>query len=252
MKRIMNYFFVFIVTLFSPLTADCASEKIVKESILSNGQERSYYLCVPKAVSTVAPAPLLVTLHGSGRDGVSLVEKWKPIAAKEGIILVGPNSQSSKGWATPADGPRFLYELIEGLRQRYPIRARQVYLFGHSGGAVFALLMSLMESEYFAAAAVHAGSLRQAEGHSVIRNAKRKIPLAIFIGTEDEYFPVAEVRATRDQLNANGFTVELREIAGHNHGYYGLAAKINCDAWEFLKNKELATDPRYEQYPFGK
>jgi len=249
----MKYLFVSLVTLLLfRLTAECASEKVVKESILFKGQERSYYLFVPKTVSPAAPAPLLVCLHGTGRDGLSLVEKWKSIAAKEGTILVGPNSESSKGWATPVDGPDYLYELIEGLKHKFPINTRKVYLFGHSGGAVFALLMSLMESEYFAAAAVHAGSLRQAEGHSVIRNAKRKIPLAIFIGTEDEYFPLAEVRATRDQLTENGFTVELREIAGHNHWYYDLAPKINHEAWEFLKSKELATDPRYKQYQFGK
>jgi poly(3-hydroxybutyrate) depolymerase len=190
----MNYFFRFIVTLLLfPLTADCASEKIGKESILSNGQERSYYLFVPKTIAPSTPVPLLVTFHGSGRDGLSLVEKWQHIASQEQIILVGPNSQGPKGWATPVDGPDFLHELVEGLKQKYPINPRKVYLFGHSGGAVFALIVSLMESEYFAATAVHAGSLRQAEGYSVIRNAKRKIPLAIFIGTQDEYFPLAEV-----------------------------------------------------------
>ena len=181
-----------------------------------------------------------------------LVEKWKHIASQEQIILVGPNSQSPKGWATLVDGPDFLHELIEGLKQKYPINARKVYLFGHSGGAVFALIVSLMESEYFAATAVHAGSLRQAEGYSVISNAKRKIPLAIFIGTQDEYFPLAEVRATRDQLNTNGFTVELEEIPGHTHWYYDLAPKINRGTWEFLKNKELAAEPRYKQYHFDK
>lgn len=60
----MNYLFVFITTiLMLPMTADCALEKVTKESILSNGQERSYYLFVPKTVSPSTPAPLLVTFH---------------------------------------------------------------------------------------------------------------------------------------------------------------------------------------------
>ncbi len=49
---------------------------------------------------------------------------------------------------------------LKSLKTKYPINPRRVYLFGHSAGAIFALHMSLMESQYFAAAAVHAGALR--------------------------------------------------------------------------------------------
>jgi len=251
-SRMNCLFRLMIAILLLPLSADCASEKITKESILSNGQERTYYLFVPKTVSPSTPVPLLVTLHGSGRNGLSLVEKWKSIASNEGVIIVGPNSQDPKRWATPVDGPEFLHELTEALMKKYSINPRKVYLFGHSGGAVFALIISLMESEYFAATAIHAGSLRQAEGTSVIKQAKRKIPLKIFVGTQDEYFPLTEVRATRDELNANGFAVQLVEIAGHNHWYYDMAPKINRDAWEFLKDEELRADPRYNHYDFGR
>lgn len=249
----MNCLFrLMILVLLLPLSANCASEKITQESILSNGQARTYFLFVPKTVSSSSPAPLLITLHGSGRDGLSLLEKWKSVASKEGIILVGPNSLDPKVWATPVDGPDFLYELTEALMKKYSINPRKVYLFGHSGGAVFALMISLMESEYFAATAIHAGSLRQTEGGSLIRQAKRKIPMKIFAGTQDEYFPLTEVRATRDELNANGFAVQLMEIANHNHWYYDMAPKINRDAWEFLKEEELRTDPQYHRYDFGR
>jgi dienelactone hydrolase len=112
-------------------------------------------------------------------------------------------------------------------------------------------MISLMESEYFAATAIHAGSLRQTEAGSLIGQAKRKMPLIIFVGTQDEYFPLAEVRATRDELNANGFAAQLVEIVGHNHWYYDMAPKINRDAWEFLKKEELQAEPRYKRYAFG-
>ena len=51
------------------------------------------------------------------------------------------------------------------LKSKYPINPRRVYLFGHSAGASFALHMSLMESQYFAAAAIHAGALRATIWH---------------------------------------------------------------------------------------
>jgi poly(3-hydroxybutyrate) depolymerase len=191
----------------------------------------------------------LVTLHGSGRNGLSLVEKWKDLAASEGLIIAGPDAQNSQGWNVPQDGPEFLHALVEELKAKYPINPRRVYLFGHSAGAVMGLYMSLYESEYFAATAVHAGAL-STETYPLIAYAKRKIPIYLIVGTEDRFFPLATVRATRDELMKNGLTMELKEMPRHDHWYYDLAPKINRDAWEFLKKKELSADPRYEQYRF--
>ena len=247
MKTVLILCFTFFV--FSP-TVSALSEKIVKESITSQGKKRTYYLFVPETLKPGAPAPLVVLLHGSNRNGLSLVEKWKDLAKKEGIILVGPDAAESSHWSTPEDGPEFLYELVESLRAKYPINPRRVYLFGHSAGAAFALLMALFESEYFAATAIHAGAL-QTQDASVIDVARRKMPISIQVGTNDAFFPLAVVRATRDAFNARGFAVELTEIAGHDHWYYDLAPKINQSAWDFLKKHELAAEPRFEPHRFG-
>src|SRR5204863_3917691 len=136
-----------------------AGEKVSKESFESQGKKRTYYLFVPGSVTAAAPAPLLILLHGSGRNGLSLVEKWKDLANKEGIIIAGPDAINSQGWNIPADGPEFLHDLTSELKAKYPIDPRRMYLFGHSAGAAFALYMSLYESEYFAATAIHAGAL---------------------------------------------------------------------------------------------
>ena len=109
-------------------------------------------------------------LHGSNRTGVTLVEKWKDYAKKEGIILAGPDSSNL------AAGHRRRMVLIsftswlKRLKAKYPINPRRMYLFGHSAGASFALHMSLMESEYFAATAIHAGALRSDEEVQLIRS----------------------------------------------------------------------------------
>ena len=124
---------------------------------VSKEKQRTYYLFVPETIK--ASAPLIVLLHGSTRNGESLVVKWKDLAESEGIIIAGPDSTDSAKWTAPTDGPEFLYDLVEALTQKYPINPRRVYLFGHSAGASFGLQMSLFESEYFAATAVHAGAL---------------------------------------------------------------------------------------------
>jgi poly(3-hydroxybutyrate) depolymerase len=246
MKLCMLLFFMLSV-LLSPV----GSEKIVKETVRSKGKERAYYLFVSEKVKQASPAPLVVLLHGSGRNGLSLVEKWKELANKEGLILVGPDSENSRGWKIPEDGPDFVHELIETLKARYKINPRRMYLFGHSAGAGQALYLSLLESEYFAATAVHAGALDKGAGPFMDR-AQRKIPIAIFVGTNDQLFPLPVVRATRDALNDRGFNSELTEIKGHTHWYYDRAAEINQSAWEFLKRHELAGEPKFEQYQFNR
>jgi poly(3-hydroxybutyrate) depolymerase len=243
---------VLLVTTFLLLFFNSASAKddITKELITSNGKTRAYYLYVPSTIKPGSPAPLIVMLHGSGRVGMSLVEKWKDLAKKEGIIIAGPDSADTRVWGMPQDGPDFLRDLVEELKAKYSINPRRVYLFGHSGGAIFALEMSLMESQYFAATAVHAGALARDDA-DLMDSAKRKIPIFIQVGDSDQSFPLKVVRATRDALNAKGFAVELTEISGHDHWYYDLAPKINLKAWEFLKSHELESDPVYRKFQFN-
>ena len=122
-----------------------------------------------------------------------------------------------------------------------------MYLFGHSAGAVFALQMAALESEYFAAAVAYAGSL-QAKYFNLFDYANRKIPYLFIIGTKDAFFPLADVQATRDALKSRSFPVEYVEMSGQTHNYVRSAKEINGKAWEFLLKNPLPADPRYTAY----
>jgi poly(3-hydroxybutyrate) depolymerase len=247
----MKYFRLFVpLALVLPILGSAAPEKISKQVLVSQGNKRSYYLFAPDGVK--GPAPLLITLHGSGRNGLSLLEKWKDLASREGIILAGPDSKNAQAWNTPEDGPDLLRDLVEELKAKYPVNPRRVYLFGHSGGAVFALGMSMFESKYFAATAIHAGSWRDTREFSLADHAKRKIPLAIVVGDRDQFFTAASVKSTSERLREKGLDVEVTVLKGHDHWYYDKAAKINEQLWDFLKQHELTEEPQYEQYQFKK
>src|SRR5262245_6057706 len=166
-----------------------AADRITKEALESQGKKRTYYLMVPDSAKSTASVPLIVLLHGSGRNGLSLMDKWKEIASREGIIIAGPDSRDSQGWQIPGDGPGFIHELVEALKAKYPVNPRRIYLFGHSAGAVFALNLSMMESEYFAAAAVHAGSWRTEAALPARGYAERKTPMAIVVAARDRSLP---------------------------------------------------------------
>ncbi len=246
----MKFTILLLFTLaFVVCPANLFADQITKEIIRSQNKDRVYYLYVPDKLDKTKPVPLIVLLHGSGRTGNSLVEKWKDLAKKEGLIIVGPDALNTAGWTIPGDGPDFIYELVEALKAKYPINARRVYLFGHSAGAGQSLLLSLLESEYFAATAIHAGALNSNDG-PFIERATRKIPMAIWVGTNDEYFPLTVVRATRDALVSAGFKCELTEIKNHTHWYYDTASETNAAAWNFLKGYSLTEDPKYEHHQF--
>ncbi len=234
-----------IALLLAAVSPAFAKDDITKELTTSKGKTRAYYLYVPSTLK--GPAPLIVMLHGSNRTGITLVEKWKDYAKKEGIIIAGPDAMNARGWSSPSDGPDFLHDLVEELKAKYSINPRRVYLFGHSAGASFSLHMGLMESQYFAAVAIHAGALRS-EDREVIELAKRKIPISMQIGDSDPLVPLKIVRDTRDALKEAGIPVDLIEIENHNHWYYDKASKFNQTAWEFLKKYELDADPKYEKY----
>jgi len=195
----------------------------------------------------VPPAPLIVTLHGSGRNGKILIEHWAGLAQKEGIVLAGPDALTNQYWSSPVDGPSFLHDVIEAIKVKTAIDPRCVYLFGHSAGAGFALQMAMLESEYLAAIAIHAGALPPSD-YRLTSYAVRKIPIWMTVGTEDPFFPLPQVRATRDVLQKEQFPVELVEIPHHTHDYYSRSRSINDAVWQFLSKQSLQSDPKYARY----
>jgi len=149
-----------VAVLVLALVAAPAAQKILKQSMSFENKTRNYYLFVPEAAST-DPMPLVVLLHGSGRDGTSLAGPWQNLAKKSGFAIVAPDAIERAGWDMFSDGPDFLYKVIEAVKGQTRIDPRRVYLFGHSAGGHHGLAVGLLESEYFAAVAL-AGLRRSA------------------------------------------------------------------------------------------
>jgi len=233
------------------LAAPAVAATITKETLRIDPASRTYYLFVPDSVGA-EPAPLVITLHGSGRDGRPLVELFRDVASKQRFIVVGPDATDRRGWQVPADGPAFLYFLIDAVKAKHAVDARRMYLFGHSAGASFALTMGLMESEYFAGVVAHAVAL-QRDGRQQLLAAPRKLPIAMFHGTRDNVIPVETARESRDVLLQAGFSIDFRELAGFEHNsLYIRGVTIVEPAWEFLRTKALDEEPRYQVYSYQK
>jgi predicted esterase len=146
------------------------------------------------------------------------------------------------------DGPEFLHEVVEAVRARNSVDGKRIYLFGHSARAVFALYMGVMESRYFAAAGVHAGAMGE-DFYLYLDLAKRKLPIEIWVGTEDPYFSLPLVKATQSALKKHGFEAQVVEMKGHDHNYYGVSKNLNPKIWEFFRNNTLDAEPTWQVYP---
>ena len=239
-----------VVVLVSALVAVPAAQKIVKQTISFDNKKRDYYLFVPEP-GPADPMPLVVLLHGSGRDGSSLAGPWQNLARKSGFAIVAPDSGDRAGWDMFAGGPDFLHDVIEAVKAKARIDPRRVYLFGHSAGGHHGLGVALLESEYFAAVAVHAGILNEIT-LSYTARAKRKIPFAIWQGTSDPIVPAAQARITEAALKARGFPATLTEMPGHTHDYYGRSNQINEGVWKFFEKHRLTSDPVFEKIQFSR
>jgi poly(3-hydroxybutyrate) depolymerase len=221
--------------------------RVEKLKLGSGRDAHTYYLFVPEKAEP-GPAPLLLLLHGSGRNGMSLVDPWLPLAKSEGIVLVAPDASDPQAWRFPQEGPDFFHDLIEAVAAAHKeVDRRRVYVFGHSAGAIQGLDLGVLEPGYFAAVAVHAGVVSPEVVQQLDRPA-RKIPLAIWIGTKDPFFPLDAVRRSRDVLTQHGFTVQFTEIPNHTHDYYTTSAQTNREVWAFLQPQKLATDPEFQPY----
>ncbi len=114
---------------------------------------------------------------------------------------------------------------------------------------MFALHLAMLESHFFAATAVHAGTWRRPEDFRVLDYATRKIPLAIVIGDRDQFFPMASLRRTERTLVEAGFPLAVTVVPGMDHWYVPkVAPGINGTAWKFLSAKTLDADPAYTAY----
>ena len=211
---------------------------IAWRSVVCSDRSFRYILDAPPKTAT-APAPAVLLLHGAGDRPDPMVEAWRSIADAEGIVIIAPEIPRVE-WFEPI-APAVFRCMVEDAGRAVAIDPHRIYVFGHSMGGYLAYDAAMLESRYFAAAAIHAMGIAP-EYDWIVDSAQRRMPLAIYIGEHDPLVPLASVRRTRELLVARGFTVHYVELKDHDHDYYALAPLINADAWNFLKQQRVGMD----------
>jgi dienelactone hydrolase len=197
----------------------------------------NYVLSVPDGV---ASPPAIMVLHGAGGVASEMTQAWQPLATANGIVLIAPQLPRGRWFEDVA--PAVFRCVIADAHAHAAFDASHTYLFGYSMGGYLAFDGALLASDLFAAVTVYAAAIAPAYD-SIVTKATHKVPVAMYVGDHDPYFPVATTRRTRDVLLANGFTVRYTEYPEQGHAFPPISERLQRDAWAFMSPYGLPTDP---------
>ncbi|MHB8756215.1 MAG: carboxylesterase family protein [Candidatus Acidiferrales bacterium] len=220
-----------ISLLFNPVSVHAA--KVTSRTIRYNNVKYHYRLFSPDKST---PLPAILLLHGAGDIPDNMIAAWKKFASQNRIVLVAPVLPREVKFEPLA--PAVFRCVINDAEQQTAINPRRVYVFGNSMGGYLAYDAAMFDSDYFAAVAV-TGMVIAPRYDWILTRAKRKTPIAIYMGDHDQFSSLASARRTRDLLIHAGFPVQYVELENHDHDYYALSNRINSSAWQFFQKYKL-------------
>ncbi|MBA4188398.1 MAG: hypothetical protein C0467_10375 [Planctomycetaceae bacterium] len=163
---------------------------------------------IPKGLDKAKPVPVVVALHGAGVGANTYFDAYGAGRIVKECddrrwVLIAP--ESGLGFTAPP-----VATILEKLAERYPLDAKQVFLVGHSMGAMQAL--DLAASGKFAGVAALGGGGRLREPA-----AFAELPLFIGVGDKDS-LALAGARSLSKSLTASGAKhVTYKEYPGVEH-----------------------------------
>lgn len=189
-----------------------ATGQHLTEHLTYDGLVRTYELYVPASLPR-HPAPLLVALHGglgSGLqfetntdfDGLAEANKFLVVYPDGTPTGLGPNRLvwnaggccgSARAGQENIDDVGFVSRLIVLLEHDYDVNPHQVFVTGHSNGAMLAYVVACDDASHVAAVAVQAGALLEPTCHPSLPVATMEIH-----GTDDQNVPIDGGKGSRD------------------------------------------------------
>ena len=179
----------------------------------------------------VGPRPSILLLHGAGGSPADVIEPWRALAAREGLVLIAPRLPRTEAFEAAAPA---VFKCVQAdAAKRVSIDPARQYLFGYSMGGYLAFDGALLAADTFAGAAIYANGIAEPY-RGLVDRASRKLPIALYVGTLDPLLPLA--RETRELLERKGFEVHAVEYPGVDHRLGPVAAELTEDAWRFLSS----------------
>lgn len=212
---------------------------------------------IPPSIPQGTRAPLLVLLHGAGREGAEMVERFRTEADRHGIILLAPKSAGAT-WDTvlqynpdygsfaplaklPPNNPPMSFGADVGrvdravslLFQHAAIDPKRIGLLGFSDGATYALALGLRNPQLFDTVI----ALSPGFAYPTMRKAPQRVFLAH--GIKDRILPfINSKREIVPNLQRHGYKVDFVRFEGGHE----LPDDVVAQAMSFFLRSSDAAD----------
>lgn len=205
------------------------------ESLIVNGQRRTYRMDVPLTVDPAVPVAIVFAFHGKGGSGSKFANQtgFNQMAPVGNFILICPDAAPE--WPLELTGAAkdlaFFDAILASVKTEFAIDPARVFATGMSNGASFAHLLASERASVIASIAPHSGKLGQYARDGI--NASYKYPVFIIHGTADTSVPLSRAQEARDLYRAEGHDVTYLEIPGLGHKW-ATAYDITPKIWNFF------------------
>ncbi|WP_372572788.1 alpha/beta hydrolase [Ruegeria jejuensis] len=203
-------------------------QDVIDASQRHSASGRVWYSFHPDATG---PAPVILLLHGSKRNGLSMIDMWRETAKAQGLVLIAPDARGDS-WGADDLSPALLDQILDTAAQDQQIDRDRIYLFGHSSGAIYAAHLINRTQGPWKAAVLH-GGFGTADHYRPANEAK---PVRLYLGEEDALFSVDDAVETGKALARAGHSVTLQRIPGHTHWFYVIGPSVARDSWQWLRS----------------
>jgi predicted esterase len=186
---------------------------------LANGEQIAW-IVTPRAIEPGRAYPLIVVLHGAGRQDELIVRGLQAEREKTDAIFVVPRS-AGMTWdlieGTLGPDLRFLDGVLHSLYRRYRIDPVRQAIAGYSDGASYGLAVGLSNPRIFSAVMAWAAGFLAIDTPN-LKPDDPKPRIFLEYGTHDQLFPFDRVAVPmRDALSQMGYPLEFRVDEGGIH-----------------------------------
>jgi phospholipase/carboxylesterase len=167
---------------------------------------------VPRSYHPNEPLPLLILLHGFGRNPSDWFGSYSRRAEAGRFIIVAPQS-CGKTWGSSGDyGPDVsrINRALAVLFSRYAIDRGRIIVGGVSDGASYALSLGLANGDRIR------GALAFSPGYIVGRQGRGHPSFFVSHGLQDTMLPIEGTRSFVALLRNAGYAVVYREFNGRH------------------------------------
>lgn len=213
-----------------PLATRTGDMRLAYRSAL-DGTLQPFRIYVPSAFDPARKYPLIVALHGATGDENTYPDRYedrktgtnlfKKLGEERGYILATPNGRGPFGLYVDKSASDVM-EVVERVRQIYPIASRQTFLTGHSMGGSGTWMLGFQHPDVFVALAPVAG--RPPDPSAIAMDKAPDLPVLFSEGLKDTLVTPASARQLAQVARKQLKNFQYVEYPDDDHFVIGISS----------------------------